>query len=141
MDPHLGWRWTEYIAAIMGFLALGLNVVFLEETYPPIVLVQKAKELRRRTKNWDIHAKQGEIEVDFREIVSKNFNRPLRLLFTEPIVLLLSIYVVHLRPVVPLPYSLPTCLPTKASHESRRWRLAILRVRTLLPMNSMQWSR
>jgi DHA1 family multidrug resistance protein-like MFS transporter len=54
--------------------------------------VDKAADLRRRTKNWGIHAKQEEIEVDFRELVSKNFSRPLRLLFTEPIVLLLSIY-------------------------------------------------
>ena len=92
MNASLGWRWTEYFVAIMGFLALGLNVLFLEETYPPIVLVQKASELRRRTLNWGIHAKQEEIEVDFRELVTKNFSRPLRLLVTEPIVLLLSIY-------------------------------------------------
>ena len=88
MNKNLGWRWTEYIAALMGFLALGLNVLFLEETYPPIVLVEKASELRRRTLNWGIHAKQEEIEVDFRELVTKNFSRPLRLLVTEPIVLL-----------------------------------------------------
>lgn len=92
LNRHLGWRWTEYIAAMLGFLAFGLNLVFLEETYPPVVLVQKAAELRRRTKNWGIHAKQEEIEVDFRELMTKNFSRPLRILVTEPIVLLLSIY-------------------------------------------------
>ncbi|KAI4190457.1 MAG: hypothetical protein L6R41_000762 [Letrouitia leprolyta] len=92
MNPTLGWRWTEYLVAIMGFLAFGLNLIFLEETYPPIVLVDKAATLRRRTLNWGIHAKQEEIEVDFRELVTKNFSRPLRLLVTEPIVLLLSIY-------------------------------------------------
>ncbi|KAL8654466.1 MAG: hypothetical protein Q9226_003425 [Calogaya cf. arnoldii] len=92
MNPTLGWRWTEYLVAIMGFLAFGLDLLFLEETYPPIVLQQKAATLRRRTLNWGIHAKQEEIEVDFRELVTKNFSRPLRLLFTEPIVLLLSIY-------------------------------------------------
>lgn len=92
MNRNLGWRWTEYIVAIMGFFAFGLNLIFLEETYPPIVLVDKASTLRRRTLNWGIHAKQEEIEVDFRELVTKNFSRPLRLLVTEPIVLLLSIY-------------------------------------------------
>ncbi|KAI4254209.1 MAG: hypothetical protein LQ352_003227 [Teloschistes flavicans] len=92
MNPSLGWRWTEYLTAIMGFLAFGLDLIFLEETYPPVVLVQKASTLRRRTLNWGIHAKQEEIEVDFRELVTKNFSRPLRLLVTEPIVLLLSIY-------------------------------------------------
>ncbi|KAI9739379.1 MAG: hypothetical protein M1818_005067 [Claussenomyces sp. TS43310] len=89
---YLGWRWTEYIAAIMGFVAFGLNLLFLEETYPPVILVSKASELRRRTKNWGIHAKQEEIEVDFRELVTKNFSRPIRLLITEPIVFLLSLY-------------------------------------------------
>ncbi|KAL8775682.1 MAG: hypothetical protein Q9209_000178 [Squamulea sp. 1 TL-2023] len=92
MNPSLGWRWTEYLVSIMGFLAFGLDLLFLEETYPPIVLQQKAAMLRRRTLNWGIHAKQEEIEVDFRELITKNFSRPLRLLVTEPIVLLLSIY-------------------------------------------------
>ena len=89
---HLGWRWTEYIVCIMGFTAFTLNLLFLQESYPPIILVQKAAELRRRTKNWGIHAKQEEIEIDVRELVEKNFSRPLRMLVTEPIVLLLSIY-------------------------------------------------
>jgi len=89
---YLGWRWTAYITGIMGFLAFGLNLLFLEETYPPMILVAKASELRRRTKNWGIHAKQEEIEIDFRELMEKNFSRPLRMLFSETIVLLLSIY-------------------------------------------------
>jgi DHA1 family multidrug resistance protein-like MFS transporter len=76
----------------MGFAAFGMDLLFLEETYPPVILVQKAAELRRRTKNWGIHAKQEEIEIDFRELLTKNFSRPMRLLVTEPIVLLLSIY-------------------------------------------------
>lgn len=92
VESHLGWRWTEWITAIMGFLAFFLDLFFLSETYPPVILVEKAAELRRRTKNWGIHAKQEEIEIDFRELVTKNFSRPLRLLVTEPIVLLLSIY-------------------------------------------------
>ncbi|TKA28672.1 hypothetical protein B0A50_02999 [Salinomyces thailandicus] len=89
---YLGWRWTEYITAIMGFTGLVLSMLFLEETYPPIILVNKAAELRRRTKNWGIHAKQEEIEVDWHELIEKNLSRPMRMLFTEPIVLCLSVY-------------------------------------------------
>ncbi|KAJ8062305.1 hypothetical protein OCU04_008852 [Sclerotinia nivalis] len=92
VESHLGWRWTEWLAAIMGFTAFILDFFFLSETYPPVILIEKAAELRRRTKNWGIHAKQEEIEIDFRELVTKNFSRPLRLLATEPIVLLISIY-------------------------------------------------
>lgn len=92
VESYLGWRWTMYITAMMGFFSFGLDLLFLEETYPPQILVKKAAELRRRTQNHFIHAKQEEIEVDFRELVEKNFSRPMRLLFQEPIVLLLSIY-------------------------------------------------
>lgn len=92
VDSHLGWRWTMYITAIMGFVSFGLDLIFLEETYPPQILVAKAAELRRRTGNHFIHAKQEEIEVDLQELLEKNFSRPMKLLFQEPIILLLSIY-------------------------------------------------
>ncbi|KAL2256816.1 hypothetical protein VTK26DRAFT_1077 [Humicola hyalothermophila] len=91
-ESYLGWRWTSYIVSFMGFLAFALDLLFLRETYAPTILVGKAAELRRRTLNWGIHAKQEEIEVDLRELVSKNFLRPMRLLFFEPIVTLLSVY-------------------------------------------------
>jgi len=91
-NPKLGWRWTEYVITLMGLVAFLLDFFFLRETYPPIILVDKAADLRRRTLNWGIHAKQEEIEVDFGELIRKNFARPLKLLFMEPIVLLLSIY-------------------------------------------------
>lgn len=76
----------------MGFASFILLFFFFPETYPPIILVNKASELRRRTKNWGIHAKQEEIEVDFKELITKNVSRPLRILFTEPIVLIITIY-------------------------------------------------
>ncbi|KAJ5113551.1 hypothetical protein N7456_002085 [Penicillium angulare] len=96
VQSPLGWRWTEYLTGITGASALILDILFLNETYPPVVLVKKAAELRRRTKNWGIHAKQEEIEIDFRELLQKNFSRPIKILFTEPIVLLLSIYMAFL---------------------------------------------
>ncbi|KAK5945712.1 hypothetical protein PMZ80_002919 [Knufia obscura] len=87
-----GWRWNIYLPGLMGALATILNVFLLTESYPPIVLVSKAAELRRRTRNWGIHAKQEEVEVDLKELVTKNLSRPLRLLFTEPVVLALTVY-------------------------------------------------
>ncbi|KAJ6113492.1 hypothetical protein N7523_006809 [Penicillium sp. IBT 18751x] len=89
---YLGWRWTAYIPAFMGYAAFVLNLFFLKESYPPVVLIDKAAELRRRTKNWGIHAKQEEIEVDFKELMINNFSRPLRLLFGEPLILAVTIY-------------------------------------------------
>ncbi|KAI1083725.1 MFS general substrate transporter [Whalleya microplaca] len=92
VESYLGWRWTMYLASIMGWAAFVLDLFFMTETYPPVILIEKAAEIRRRTKNWGVHAKQEEIEVDFKELLQKNFTRPMRLLFFEPIVTLLSIY-------------------------------------------------
>ncbi|KAJ5082241.1 hypothetical protein N7532_011284 [Penicillium argentinense] len=89
---HLGWRWTMYISCIMGFLALGLCLLFLKETYAPAILVEKAKTLRRQTHNWGIRARQEEVELDWGELITNNFSRPFRMLFTEPIVFLISLW-------------------------------------------------
>lgn len=88
---YLGWRWTMYISSIMGFLALGLCLIFLKETYAPAVLVEKAITLRRQTHNWGIRARQEEVELDWEELITNNFSRPFRMLFTEPIVFLVWI--------------------------------------------------
>lgn len=76
----------------MGFFACIMATIFQKESYPPVILVSKASELRRLTKNWGIHAKQEEVEVDLKELLTKNVSRPMRILFTEPIVLLITIY-------------------------------------------------
>ncbi|OQD71325.1 hypothetical protein PENPOL_c001G06087 [Penicillium polonicum] len=89
----LGWRWIMYISAIMVFLGFVLVFVFLEETYAPVILVRKAAILRRQTRNWGIHAKQDEVEVDITELLRNNFARPIVMLVTEPILLLVSLYI------------------------------------------------
>lgn len=76
----------------MGFASCVLCFFFQKETYGPVILVSKASEIRRMTRNWGIHAKQEEVEVDFKELASKNLARPLKILFTEPIVLLVTTY-------------------------------------------------
>jgi DHA1 family multidrug resistance protein-like MFS transporter len=88
----LGWRWTLYIPAILGFLDVILILVFVDESYTPLILTGKAVELRRETGNWAIHARQERIEFNPRDMLRKYFTRPLRMLFTEPIVFLVSMY-------------------------------------------------
>ncbi|PYH79024.1 MFS general substrate transporter [Aspergillus uvarum CBS 121591] len=89
---YLHWRWTMYIASIMGFLGFALLLLFYRETYAPALLQQKASIVRRQTRNWGIHAKQDEVEIDLHELITVNFSRPFRMLFTEPIVFLVTLY-------------------------------------------------
>lgn len=92
-NPHLGWRWTEYLTGIMGWLAFVLNLFFLDEAYAPVILKRKAAHLRQQTHNWAYHSKmEEEAAPDLRSLVSKNFGRPIQMLFSEPIALFFAVY-------------------------------------------------
>ncbi|KJR87610.1 MFS transporter, DHA1 family, multidrug resistance protein [Sporothrix schenckii 1099-18] len=88
----LSWRWTLYIPAILSLIVGGISTVFLQETYAPCLLVKKAVRLRELTNNWGIHARHERTEAGARELIDKYFMLPLKLLFTEPIVFLVSLY-------------------------------------------------
>ncbi|GME73775.1 unnamed protein product [[Candida] boidinii] len=89
---YLGWRWTEYITGILGAASCVFIILFQTETHHPIILVEKAREIRRRTGNWGIHAPHDEFQLSVKEIAEKNLTRPLKLLFTEPIIFMITLY-------------------------------------------------
>ncbi|CAK9442081.1 uncharacterized protein LODBEIA_P58460 [Lodderomyces beijingensis] len=91
-NSSLGWRWCSYFSAIVGCLALFCNTFLLEETHHPLLLAKKAEFLRRHTGNWGIFAPHEEVSLDLKEIVESRLARPIKLLFTEPIIFLISIY-------------------------------------------------
>ncbi|ODV86602.1 hypothetical protein CANARDRAFT_195330 [[Candida] arabinofermentans NRRL YB-2248] len=91
-NTKLGWRWTEFITGIMASAAFVLCVFFSFETHHPILLVEKARVIKRRTGNWGIHAPHDEFQLSFKEIVEKNLARPLVMLFTEPILFFITLY-------------------------------------------------
>lgn len=91
-ESYLGWRWTMYITGIMAGACFVYNVFFLKETYHPVILVSKAREIRERTGNWGVFAAHERVELDLNTIVKNNLTRPLEMLVVEPIILLLSIY-------------------------------------------------
>lgn len=92
VSSSLSWRWTLYVPAFLGFANGGISLFFLRETYAPCLLVGKAAVIRRQTNNWAVHAQQDRVEMDARKLLEKYFTRPLRMLITEPIILLLSLY-------------------------------------------------
>ena len=89
---YLGWRWTLYIPAILSLVNGGISLFFLKESYAPCLLIEKAVAIRKATNNWGIHAKHEEVEIEFGQLVEKYLTRPLHLLFTEPILLVVSLY-------------------------------------------------
>ncbi|KAF2144207.1 uncharacterized protein K452DRAFT_223480 [Aplosporella prunicola CBS 121167] len=89
---HLGWRWTAYITAILGFGIGAIGFLFIPETFAPVLLQRRARKLRFETGNWALHSKKDETPVDMRSIVRKYLLRPFIMIFLEPILLLITLY-------------------------------------------------
>ncbi|TID26422.1 putative mfs multidrug [Venturia nashicola] len=86
-----GWRWTQYITGLFMLAVLTLDVIFIDETYPPKILVAKATRLRFQSGNYALHAKHEEWEPTLKELGNKYLVRPWQILFT-PICSLVCIY-------------------------------------------------
>ncbi|ROV88362.1 hypothetical protein VSDG_09425 [Cytospora chrysosperma] len=89
--PYLGWRWTEYLTGILQSAVLLCAVIFIDETYPPVLLVAKARRLRHESGNWALHTKFEEWDVTISELSRKFLVRPIQLLCT-PICFLMALY-------------------------------------------------
>ncbi|KAH7336073.1 major facilitator superfamily domain-containing protein [Rhexocercosporidium sp. MPI-PUGE-AT-0058] len=92
VNPHLGWRWTEYIEAIWVFAAAALAFFALPELYAPVLLKKKAQRLRKETGNQSLYHPHETIKLSPKTIVTKHFARPLRMLLTEPMVTCIAFY-------------------------------------------------
>ncbi|UPK95344.1 hypothetical protein LCI18_006279 [Fusarium solani-melongenae] len=90
-EPSLGWRWAEYLTGIVQVIFLILAVIFVDESYPPRLLVYKARRLRHETGNWALHAKFEEWDVSISQLAQKFLVRPVQLLST-PICFLVALY-------------------------------------------------
>ncbi|KAF1961769.1 MFS general substrate transporter [Byssothecium circinans] len=90
-QPTLGWRWTEYFTGILQAFFVTIGAIFIDESYPPKLLVYKARRLRHETGNWALHTKFEEWDVSIGELCRKFLIRPVQLLCT-PICFLVALY-------------------------------------------------
>jgi MFS family permease len=91
-NPDLGWRWTEYLEAIWVFAVFALTFFCLPEVYSPVLLKRKAQRLRKETGNDALYHPQERVKLSPKTIITKHFSRPLRMLFTEPMVTSIALY-------------------------------------------------
>ena len=90
-QSYLGWRWTEYVTGMWMMFVLLLDVLILDESYAPRLLVYKARRLRVATGNWALHAQFEEWDVSIKELAVKFGVRPFQMLAT-PICFFVALY-------------------------------------------------
>jgi MFS family permease len=90
----IGWRWVEGIMAIFTGVLWILGSFLIPETYAPVILRKRARALEKANPG-TVYKTRAEITsgpTKFSTVFSTALVRPWKLLFGEPIVLLLSIY-------------------------------------------------
>lgn len=89
----VGWRWVEGVMAIFTGVLWLIGCFLLPETYAPTILRKRAAELSRRTGK--VYKSRGDVDqgpTTFAQVFKTSLSRPWILLFREPIVFLISIY-------------------------------------------------
>lgn len=87
-----GWRWLYWIQLILAGVVWVLICTTVPETYTPVLLSRRAKRLRKETGNDRLATEK---ELDSRPLGEQIYIfllRPLQLLFREPIVICISLY-------------------------------------------------
>ncbi|GAA5988009.1 hypothetical protein JCM10908_002028 [Rhodotorula pacifica] len=91
-NSYLGWRWTEYLVVILTSFVGSISVIVVPETFAPVILTRKAKDLRFRTKRWALHSKHEENDFSLKHFLEKTVTRPISLLFGEPMCTAICVY-------------------------------------------------
>ncbi|BEJ15514.1 hypothetical protein CspHIS471_0501190 [Cutaneotrichosporon sp. HIS471] len=90
-----GWRWVAAVAAIFtGYLAF-MHLAFLPETYAPVLMRKRALALTAGDPQGRIYKSEQDVArpLNKRQLIRNQLKVPYVLLFTEPIVFILSLYV------------------------------------------------
>ncbi|KAI1374462.1 MFS general substrate transporter [Hypoxylon crocopeplum] len=91
-QSQLGWRWTMWVSAIAAYTFTILFFFVVPETYAPVLLTRKAHKMRLRTGNWASHSRLEENDTNVKSFAKTYLLRPWILLVTEPIYLVVTIY-------------------------------------------------
>ncbi|KAF2746861.1 synaptic vesicle transporter [Sporormia fimetaria CBS 119925] len=88
----LGWRWLYWLQLIASGFVWAVITFTVPETYAPTLLKKRAKKLRKETGN-EKYVTEEDLDMrPLKERLMIFLVRPFQLLFLEPIVLLISVY-------------------------------------------------
>jgi MFS family permease len=92
MATAVSWRFVDWATIILAGALLTLVVLFLPETYSPVLLRWKAQQLRRLTGDDRYRAPLEFKKVCLPRRLRNAFNRPILIFWTEPIIVIFAGY-------------------------------------------------
>ncbi|KAK3048833.1 hypothetical protein LTS18_012863, partial [Coniosporium uncinatum] len=85
------WRWSFWVGLIIAGVTW-VPLAFIPESYEPVLLLRKAKRLRKETGDMNIVAPRELEDFTISDIVTKVIARPLKMIVTEPLVAFSCLY-------------------------------------------------
>lgn len=92
VNQHIHYRWVFYICTIWSGVVLILVVLFVPETYEPILLKKKAQRLRKSTGDNRYYAPIEKLNTSIYESIVVSSKRPLMLIFKDYMTMALCFY-------------------------------------------------
>ncbi|KDQ11581.1 hypothetical protein BOTBODRAFT_35248 [Botryobasidium botryosum FD-172 SS1] len=86
------WRWLFWVLAIFAGVCFVMIVFTMPETYPPIILAQKAARMRKETGDDRYWAPIERVSIHWKVRVSNILARPFKVLFQEPMLIAVTLY-------------------------------------------------
>ncbi|KAF7436660.1 hypothetical protein PC9H_003493 [Pleurotus ostreatus] len=88
----VSWRWVFWILTIFAGLCWLLIFFTIPETYRPVLLVAKAKRLRKETGDERYYAPLERVKRTAVQSLEHTLARPFKMLFTEPMLIAMTAY-------------------------------------------------
>ena len=98
ISQYTNWRWCFWVVLILSGMGYVGTLIFLPETYPPKLIRNK---IRRNNESGHTMASYTTTKEQF----SANLTRPWIMLFTEPILFLLSLYMAFIYGILYLNFT------------------------------------
>lgn len=86
------WRWLFWVLAIFAFSCFAIILLTLPETYGPVILMKKAARKRKETGDERWWAPMDHQHVGLKKRAQNILGRPFRVLFTEPMLIAMTVY-------------------------------------------------
>ncbi len=93
ISTDISWRWAFWITSIASVAIFLVAVLFLKETYEPRLIYLQCKKIKSTQSNAERNnaalAPKGAL---MSEALTTNFQRPVRMLATQPVIQLIALY-------------------------------------------------
>jgi MFS transporter, DHA1 family, multidrug resistance protein len=103
---RMGWRWIGWLTLIMAGVVALSGLWTVRETSPRLILLRRAKKLRKQSEHIQLRTKYEDDKVEWRVLLRKYLLVPVRMFWTELILVVLTVYLTFVYGMLYLAYQM-----------------------------------